>query len=78
MLPFSLANQVRLPRFYLLYLFYFNRSQFVPVVRILRAICRWVRGSACLSLVHALCRRCSDVFTSCSGLGLERYHSCLV
>lgn len=49
---------------------YFLWSQFLAVIFLfLWAICRYVRGSADPSPVHALCCLCSDVTTSCPGLG---------
>ena len=47
---------------------YLLLSQLVAVLLIVRAVFRWVGGSAGTSLVHAPCRHCSDVTTSCPGL----------
>jgi hypothetical protein len=57
----------------LLIIFYSaNQVRIVAViVTILRATCRYVRGSAGPSLVHALCCTCSDITTSYPGLGAK-------
>jgi len=53
---------------------YLLRSQSVAVILlILRAICLFVRGSTGPSPVHAPCRRCSDIATSCPGLGANEF-----
>lgn len=49
---------------------YLFRSQLLALILlILRKICRYVKGSVGPSPVHALCHCCSDVTSSCPGLG---------